>query len=414
MRALALGLLALVGCASAPAGTTAPPLPAPVAAPRPPPPVPHADFEHLRRYHSYYRVLALGEHCHHFVVFYDHYELVHALYEVPMAPGAPLRASGGSFGMITERPDPEPIPAAVAPMAEAVRADLLRREPGAKAPQILYLGAFRTLEVEEILVREAGAKRDDLHSFRLTLAASEDLGTILGRARYHMGSGGTLRLDDPSERLDVPTWIDGGLGLLGRGQLWKRFQTPSSFAPEVRARFDAATLAAARRLRDGQPGLALSALASEQDQRLLPADLETRRPFIFYVNGVESGRRQNTATTWIHPVRAFGGEERTEMRLSVATAIHGDQRFEAEVRLRGAPLPEGAKGEIELPLTIDYRVSATRGKPFEGTLTAPARVVVDGERVHFLAFLGAIPQHDFPGVGEYSAFEAHLGFFGED
>ena len=30
------------------------------------------------------------------------------------------------------------------------------------------------------------------------------------------------------------------------------------------------------------------------------------------------------------------------------------------------------------------------------------------------AFLGAIPQRDFPGVGEYSAFEAHLGFFGED
>ena len=219
-------------------------------------------------------------------------------------------------------------------------------------------------ESSEILVREANAMQGALHSFRLTLAASEDLGTILGRAHYHMGSGGTLRLDDATEHLDVPSWIDGGLGLLGRGQLWKRFQTPSSFAPEVRARFDAATLAAARRLRDGQPGLALSALASEQDQRLLPADLETRRPFIFYVNGVESGRRQSTAITWIHPVRAFGGEERTEMRLALPTAVHGDQRFEAEVRLRGAPLPEGAKGEIELPLTLDYRVSATRGKPF--------------------------------------------------
>jgi hypothetical protein len=383
---------------------------------RPVAPPPHADFANLRRFHNYYRVLDVGEYRHHFVAFYHHLELVTALYDVPVTAGALVHQIGTGFGLITEAPAAEPIPTAVAPIAEAVKSDIMAREPGASSPLILYLGTFRTVRVEEIVVREPSKTKAERYTLRLTLAANEDLTAISGSARYYTGTGGSLRLDEVSEHADAPHWIDGEIGRQGRAQLWHLYDKPSPFPAEVRAAFDAATLAAARRLHAGEPGLTLADLATERDARVLPANLEERRPFIFYVNGIVGGTRQSSGTSWIVPSRMFGGEERVQIRLAIPTERYGDEMFEANVALRASKLPDGADGELEVPVTIDYRVTAThsRQRPFFGTAIARAHVVVDGDRVHVLDVVDGIPAHTFTGVGEYKSFEVHLGFMGDD
>jgi hypothetical protein len=264
---LAVGLVFIAACAARTASSPATPVATrPVAALQVAPP-PHPDFANLRRYHNYYRVLEVGEYCHHFVAFYQHDELVTVLYEVPIAPHAPVRQVGESYGLITQRPAAAPIPAAVAPLAEAVKSDIMTRKPAASDPLLVYLGAFRSVKVEEIVVREPTKTKSALFTFRLTLAANQDLTSFAGDASYYMGEGGRLQFEDVAEHPDAPNWIDGGIGRQGRVQLWNLFMKPSPFSADVRRRFEAATLEAARRLQSGAPGLTLAALASERDER---------------------------------------------------------------------------------------------------------------------------------------------------
>jgi len=297
-----------------------------------------------------------------------------------------------------------------------VRADLETHHQAGRDLQLFYVGAYRPVEVEEIVVRAPLPRDPERINRRMVLMADRDLTRIDGPPRFETSTGGTLRLTDVAEHPDRPAWIDAGLGRQGVPRLWEVYRPDNPFDGDRRAAFEAATLAAARRVLDGQDGLALADLAGEQDARVLPDDLEERRPFIFYVNGVEGGRRQTSARVWLAPGRAFGGSERAQLTLAIDTR-RGDAIFEASLELRGPPIPDGASGEIELPVTLAYRIRASNAAPTKvagGTIETRARLMVDGDRVHVIELSTPIPQHDFDGVEPYTRFEAHLGIMGLD
>jgi hypothetical protein len=52
--------------------------------------------------------------------------------------------------------------------------------------------------------------------------------------------------------------------------------------------------------------------------------------------------------------------------------------------------------------------------PVTNTVQATARVVVDGDRRYLVDVTAPIPTSKLPGTGQYSAFELHLGFMGEE
>ncbi|MBL8913601.1 MAG: hypothetical protein JNM17_23070 [Archangium sp.] len=417
-------LLVVCACATAPR-VVAPPVAAepPREPPKPKPP-PHPEYEALRPFHNYYRIVSIGPFRHHFVVFFHHFELVTALYDVPIrsadeagASEPPVEFKGDSFGLITEAPEKDgEIPAEFRSMADAVKRDLQKREKGeASAMDVRYLGSWRPIVVEEIVFRPLeGISRH--YTLVSTLAADDALTKIDGTAKMNFGHGGSSTLyGDPVP----PEWIDVRIGRQGKAQLWKLYGTPSSFDQTTRGTFDAAVLNAARRVAKKQPGPRLSELQVELDRDVVPSDLEKKRPVIFYVNADSERREQVSAQTWIDPLNAFGGVERAEFRLSVPCDDGRECTFNVELRLRGPALPRDGNGETEVPLSIDYSVRGpgrvpVGWKPQFGTLETTARVWLDGPRAAFISVKDGIQLKPMPGVAQFKGFEPHLGFMGED
>jgi hypothetical protein len=313
--------------------------------------------------------------------------------------------------LITERPPGTALPAELAAQAEAVKRDLVaHHEARAGDVQLQYLGAYRQVIVEEICIRpRPGVDRH--YTLSSTLAADEAL-TSLRPAPFAFNHGGSsLLYGEPAP----PQWIDASPGRQGKAQLWKLYAEPSEFDADTRARFDAAVLSAARRMLAGEAGPRLSALAIEQDTAPLPADRESQVPVIFYVNAVEGGRQQVTARAWIDPLRAFGGEARTAFELTAPCNDGRECRFTARFTLHAPPIPADAKGDAELPLSIDWAIRGPRAAGLRsGTVRATAHVFVDGPRLALVSVQGGVEQVNFAGLAQYSAFEAHLGFMNED
>jgi len=403
----------VIGCGSGPSATVQAPAPVTrqqtASGPqRPPPPEPHADFSQLRPYRNYYRVVSVGEYRHHFVVFYHDSELALATYDAPVDGSAPPRKTGGSFGLVTTRPAPEPIPDSVRHLATAIAGEFGHTANA----QVIYLGAYRALQVQEIIVLPPTKTRSATTATRLTLAANEDLSAIDGTARYAFDTGGRLRLDDASNHADVPSWIDADLGEHGERLLWRLYQPPSPIAPAVRTAFEAALLTAALRRLAGEAGTPLAELAVARDPRPLPADLATRQPFIFLINGVDNGRQQFWAETWFDYRDVFGGSQRMRMALSVPTD-RGSRAFNAEITLHAPALPT-TDGQHEVEVTVDYRMWTRDADPVTGTSPVSLPVFVDGDRFYVTTGRGAgIPMHTFPGIAPYDRFEAHLNFSGD-
>jgi hypothetical protein len=182
----------------------------------------------------------------------------------------------------------------------------------------------------------------------------------------------------------------------------------------MRAAFETATLAAARRIAAQQPGRPLEALAVTRDARLLPARVERRRAVIFYINGrASNGIRQSSATGWVVPARMFAGEERITFSLDLPTLRHGSAILGAEFGIQADPLPLDARGSIVVRGTINYRFTMMGRRAINGSVPIDVPLVVDGDRVYVLPIRAGIPTGRFDGLGEYRQFELHLGFLRE-
>lgn len=411
--------LLLVVCACATPGVSVPvttaPLPVVPSAPPKPRPPPHPEYEALRPFHNYYRIVSVGEFRHHFVAFFHHFELVTALYDVPLEPGAPVEFRGDSFGLITEAPKKEgDVLPQFRAMATAIERDLQKREKGeANGIDVRYLGAWRPIVVEEIVLRPLeGVSRH--YTLVTTLAANAELTQIDGTAKLNFGHGGSSILyGEPAP----PEWIDARIGRQGKAQLWKLYGSPSAFDAQTRGTFDAEVLNAARRVAKKGQGPRLNELQVELDRDVVPGDLERKRPVIFYVNADAERREQLSAQAWVDPLNAFGGVERTEFKLSVSCNDGREGSFHVELRLHGPALPRDGNGEVEVPITLDYVVRGPPRagiKPQSGTLETTARVWLDGPRAAFISLKNGIELKPFPGVAQYKRFEPHLGFMGED
>ncbi len=420
---LALMLATAAGCAQKtlvfPATIPNPQANQPKRPPPPPPPPPHPEFGQLRPHHNYYRVISVGPYREHFVVSFHKYETVTATYQAdPADPDAPVVQMGQSFGFFTKRVTPSSdLSPALAANVEAIKADLRQKESPQGDIDVRHMGTFRAVVIEEIVARQADHPRSALYNLRTTLKVDKDLTEVQGQAPFYMGMGGSVRLDDRSGFYDQTNWIDAGLGFQGFAQLWKFYRQPHLYNQQTQDRFEAELLKAAAHLTHKTAGPTLAQLASEQDTNLLPADLETRRPFIFYVNAVENGRRQSSATSWIMPARAFGGREETRMKLSIPTARHGDVIFDTSVVMHAAPLAPGLSGDQKVPFTLDYSITSNGvagSKPIHGTIQTQARIIIDGPRIHFIGLDDGIPAQNLPGVEPYRSFELHLGFMGVD
>ena len=391
-----------------------PPAPAPLPPPRPPP---HPEYEALRPFHNYYRLVSVGAFRHHFVAYFHHVELVTALYDVPGEPGAPVEFRGDSFGLITEKPPKSSeVPGELRAMADSVRRDLQQRERGeAQDIDVRYLGAWRPIVVEEICIRpRPGIDRH--FTLVSTLAADAELTRITGTAPLSFGHGGSsTRYGAP----EPPQWIDASLGRQGKVQLWKAYGEPSAFDRDVRAQFDAAVLVAARRTANQEEGPRLDALQVERETEVIPRDLEQKAPVSFFVNADAESRQQYSAEAWISPAAAFGSRERAEFTLRIPCNDGRECSFHVELQLHGPPLPRDVSGQTEVPLTIDWvvrtpsRVNAAHPPQF-GTLETTARVWLDGPRVVFLGITRGVELKPVAGVAQYAGFEPHLGFMNED
>ncbi len=409
---LGLGLMA-TGCPR-PEQPTSAPVQTRTPIVRPAPPEPHAEFQELRRFRNYYRVVEVGEYRHHFVVFYHQGELSTATYEAVVGDDASLERIGDSFGWVTTRPPRKPIPGAVRSLAGAIQEEI-----GAeRSPQVEYLGTYRTMRIQEIVFGDAGGYPPGSRQVQLTLAVSEDLTEIQGPAGYTFDMGGMFRLGDAAARYDETNWIDARVGRQGRPQLYALFSESLAFDQATRRSFEAAALAAARRLVDGAPAFELAELEVQQDPQLLPSDLEVRRAFTFYVNARKTNSlEQPTAKVWFDTPRIFGAEQRIEMSHSVSTP-YGLVSFDARMKIQARPIPEGAAGEFTVPVDVDFEVR-TRAphRPVDihrGRVEAPAQVVVDGDRVLVLRLTPPIPKHTVPGLEPFREFEIHLGAWGGD
>ncbi|MFT3708266.1 MAG: hypothetical protein QM817_11490 [Archangium sp.] len=412
MRALVVLSVVLIGCAT-PRVVSAPAPVVPVA-PRPPPPPrppPHAEYGQLRPFHNYYRVVKVGPYRHHFIAFFHHLELVTAVYEVPVEPGAAVEFRGDSFGLITTEPKTKAVPAEVASLAAAVKRDLVEHhEARAGGVSIEYLGAYRSVVIEEISIRPQEGYGH--HYTLLTTLACDEALTTMKRAPFAFDHGGSSIYFGEAE---PPQWIDASPGRQGKAQLWKFFTEPTLFDAASRAQFEEGVLVAARRTLKNETGPRLQELKVEREATALPEDRETKMPVIFYVDAVEGGRRQVTARAWIDPMRAFGGSERVQFELTLPCNDGLECRFSALLVLRGQTLPRDVSGEVEVPLKLDWSIRGPRGNPLRsGTVDATARVFVDGQRAAWIDAKGGVEQQNFPGLAQFSAFEAHLGFMHED
>ncbi len=399
----------------------APAVPPPAVAPEPPPPPPHAEYGQLRELRNYYRVVSVGPYVHHFRAFFNHIELVEAVYEVATEPGARVHLLGTGFGGLIRDPGEQPaFDSAVAPLADAIRADIAAKYQ-IRIPRgitIVYDGLYRELAIEELTVRPSDPHDDygGIRVLHVRLKADRELTVIAGRAPTEE-SGGRFRPGDLREGdvTSAPAWIDAVVGRQGEPQLWNLHADPSRFPLEVVSAFDAATLVAARRVLAGEPGPALAELAVEHDRARLPSDLDRRRWFSLYVNETRPGadRKQFGAMFTVIPERAIGGEERGEARLTIALDGGREIVVEGEIGLRAPALPEGASGAIELPFELAYRETAGEVAPFAGTMQLTAHAIVDGDRVYVESFdRWSVPQHVFS-VGKHDeVLEAYLGFFG--
>ncbi|MEZ4234812.1 MAG: hypothetical protein R3F59_01325 [Myxococcota bacterium] len=223
------------------------------------------------------------------------------------------------------------------------------------------------------------------------------LTALLPGAGYALDYGGSaLRTDDPEEHLDRPGWIDGDLGRDGGHVLWDAYAEPPD--PTLpRAAFDAAVLAAARRLDRGEPGPPRSALPAEQDPRLVPAHPVQPRALSLYVNRAGGGQPGVRTTLDVQPGR----------ELRVQATLDTPERYTLSATVRAPALPEGAQGEVTAPLAVDYRLLGP-GLAAADTATSEARWLVDGDRVVLLAPGGTLVDRPT------DAGDVHLGWFRED
>jgi hypothetical protein len=396
--ALALVLSACAAPAAAPHTTTPPPLTVPSKSPPPPPP--HPDYGELRPYHNYYRVLAVAPYAHHFRAFYTHLEAVESLYVAE--PGGKPVLRGTGFGLLTHPPAQlPPIPPDVAPVVEAIRADVRAR--ASTVATIVYDGAYREIELEEITIRPKGTR-----TLHLAVKADRELTKILGRV-VRVDSGGDL---STASGLDAPPqWIDAMPGHEGRPQLWSMYGAPATFGAEAMSAFEQATLVTARRVIAGEPGPAVHELAVERDRARVPADLERRYTFAFIIDadGPHEGMAPS-AKLLLAPERAFGGVEEATAEIDVPIGGGRIARFEARFALHGPPLPPGAAGELDVPLALDYVVTTDTGDPaFTGSARGVAHVISDGDRTYMTELATYVPFHSFGPAGIYQSFNVSLG-----
>jgi hypothetical protein len=272
--------IAASGCA-----TPAPPPPSATVTPRAAraaPPVArgpaHPDYAALRPWHNYYRVVSVGELQHHYRAFFVNVELVRAFYAIP-ASGQVVYQSY-DFGMATRPPAGEACPATEAGRVAAVERDIRRRFPRAGAITMVCLGQYREVLVEE-LVPLPGPNAGRAADRPLRLAADAALSTVIGPVKHTAefgGSGlGAYTLCHPGNGRDCsepPVWIDAVADHQGVPRLWALLDRSTSVPEETREGFLAATLAAARRLRDHEPHRPLAELAVERDTVLVPANVQ--------------------------------------------------------------------------------------------------------------------------------------------
>lgn len=376
-RAVAALIVAATGCGPArPAATRAPVEPslhvAPPPSPAPERPRPHADYLALRPLRSYYRLVRVGPFAHHFRAWFHGAETVHVVYEIAAdAPDDPRRTSD-SFGLFTT-PGVEHVPRAQEAMAEAIRRDIARRNPGASSIVIDYLGEYRELDVEEVLARPSRTTAG--FTLEATLAANADLTRITGPAMSGRNGGGGLWLErgpvDPARAI-APVWIDALPDRPGTGRLWRMLE--GSGDPAARDALYAAALAAARRQRDGAPPLALGDLRVQQDPRALPAGVDDGVRFVCYAH---RRRSHETLSSSVKATLGPGGE-------AEASISAGGSAATCQGRLELAePIADGVQ-EVVLSFRWSIRLGAEHRA---GTSRVRARALVASGAVAVLEIL---------------------------
>lgn len=392
----------------------------PTAAPAPPPPA-HPDFERLRAYRNYYSIARVGEYEHHFAVWFGCVEPSVVNYAI--SPEGVIRRAGGYWGGLAVRDgEPAPIPDDQLGHKRAILARHAEEYDGESSVKIAYLGSYREVVVSELVPMSAPGDpyaRMVGHA-TATLRASADLTTLSGHADMQGGATRMCWRDIRYRDCTEQAWIDFAPRDEGTAQLPSLVSDRSPLAPDERARFQSAVLAAARRHAAGEPKSPLDPILARQGDTLLPPGLN--RPlevgFTLYARAPNQAqvKQEGASLTTKLPVRdALEGVARSSARTRIA-GIGVTAEF--EMSADGARSP-GERGEVQVPLRIRYRLADDRGHARTGEVAITAAVLLDGDAsvVQSRTFHGNVTEHihdppmgqSLPGMGPFAGIDAYFG-----
>jgi hypothetical protein len=330
--------------------------------------------------------------------------------------GSPGHQLGGDeFGFAG--PFVDAFPAYAEPMARAVKQSLHAR-CREKTTAVHYLGLYRTIEIEEIVPQDDPRVATERHAayLRDDIMANESLTVVFGRVNEGFQIGGSCDGDFCAATRDchpAPRWIDVQLEREGRPRLWDLTGVAPTESFEERERFNASTLAAARRLVAGQVGEDLSDLAVQREPGWLPEHSDDTVTFRLSVNVGGGAPREAAAFVPLSLREALRGD--VVGRLGLESDVLG--RVLASVNLRAQKVELDAHTQV-VSLVARMRLSSAP-VTMDEVVPMNVAVAVDGERVLVLGGVKVDPTwlKEHPGIldrvvsrsGDERAITVHLG-----
>jgi hypothetical protein len=381
------------------------------------------DFERLRAYRHYFSLSRVESFAHHFAVYFACVEPSVHYYDVT-EQGRVLSAGSGWGSEGIHLHSLPPIPAELAAQVALVRARFEADYRSERRVEIMYLGSYRKLVVQEIvpLPRDDAGKPLAARA-TATFAAARDLQTMDGPFTEYL-SGMTLLCNPTFRDCVAPWWIDFAAQSQLGYPLLPTFTTRHARGSGVRrAAFQETLLAAARRWEKGEPGVPVERLLARQEDSPLPHGFAPplSATFTLHARARENsgvGQEDAELSLELSAREAVFGEAHARGSVSV-----GGMVLSAEVSLAAVqPVPRDHSGRVDVPMRLRYELRDERGNLRQADVPVLSTFLVEREAV-VASRLQIDPEvmggpheppgsQSLPGSGPYSSLDVYLELAG--